>query len=282
MSAATVGEVTEIDAEEKLASFREASNLYRGPSFDTIAGAGAHGAVVHYRATRTTNRRLEMGQLFLLDSGGQYLDGTTDVTRTLAIGEPTREMRDRFTRVLKGHIALGIRALSRRHRRHGGSSMRSRASICGPKGSITITAPATGSAVISAGMKGRRYLSKRSRTALRSGMVVSNEPGYYKTGAYGIRIENLQAVVLRRRQRSGPQNAGLRDAHFGAHRPPPDRPRDADLKTKSRGLRATMVRAHEKLSAAARCRNRRVARRGDAGDLVNLRERAVESCRAIG
>ena len=174
-------------------SFREASNLYRGPSFDTIAGAGAHGAVVHYRATRTTNRRLEMGQLFLLDSGGQYLDGTTDVTRTLAIGEPTREMRDRFTRVLKGHIAL--------------------ASVRFPDGTVGMELDAlarqylwaegldynhgTGHGVGSyLGVhEGPQGISKRSRTALKPGMVVSNEPGYYKTGAYGIRIENLQAVV---------------------------------------------------------------------------------------
>ena len=77
-----------------------------GPSFDTISGAGPNGAVVHYRVTEKTNRKLESGSLYLVDSGAQYLDGTTDVTRTVAVGQPTDEMRDRFTRVLKGHIAL--------------------------------------------------------------------------------------------------------------------------------------------------------------------------------
>jgi Xaa-Pro aminopeptidase len=191
--ALAAGEVTELDAEEKLAEFRGTNNLYRGPSFDTIAGAGAHGAIVHYRATRTTNRRLEPGQLFLLDSGGQYLDGTTDVTRTIAIGAATNEMRDRFTRVLKGHIALAtvrfpegtagseLDALARQHLwalgldyNHG-------------------TGHGVGSFL---GVhEGPQGISKRNKAPLKPGMVVSNEPGYYKTGAYGIRIENLQAVT---------------------------------------------------------------------------------------
>ncbi|MBV8061287.1 MAG: aminopeptidase P family protein [Alphaproteobacteria bacterium] len=187
------GDVTELSAEETLAGMRTTNNLYRGPSFDTIAGAGAHGAIVHYRATQTTNKKLEMGQLFLLDSGGQYLDGTTDVTRTVAIGKPTDEMRDRFTRVLKGHIAL--------------------ASICFPPGTtgaeLDVLARqylweegldfnhGTGHGVGSyLGVhEGPQNISRRSATPLKPGMVVSNEPGFYKTGEFGIRIENLQAVV---------------------------------------------------------------------------------------
>jgi len=185
--------VTEINAEEKLAEFRKANNLYRGPSFDTISGAGGHGAIVHYRATQTSNRKLESGQLYLLDSGGQYLDGTTDVTRTIAIGAPTAEMRDRFTRVLKGHIAL--------------------ASIRFPEGTTGAELDAlarqylwevgldynhgTGHGVGNyLGVhEGPQGISKRNKVPLKRGMVVSNEPGYYKTGQYGIRIENLQAVV---------------------------------------------------------------------------------------
>ena len=188
-----IGTVTELGAETKLAEFRSAHNLYRGPSFDTIAGAGPDGAIVHFRATTATNRKLENGQLFLLDSGGQYLDGTTDVTRTIAIGTPNDEMRDRFTRVLKGHIALAsirfpegtagaeLDVLARQHLwtigldfNHGtGHGVGSYLGVHeGPQG-----------------------ISKRNKIALKPGMVVSNEPGFYKNGEYGIRIENLQTVV---------------------------------------------------------------------------------------
>ena len=100
------GDLDELTAAAKLAEYRAGNDLIQSLSFNTISGAGPNGAIVHYRATRATNRRLEPGQLFLLDSGAQYLDGTTDVTRTVAIGTPTDEMRDRFTRVLRGHIRL--------------------------------------------------------------------------------------------------------------------------------------------------------------------------------
>jgi Xaa-Pro aminopeptidase len=195
------GTVTEISAEEKLAECRGANNLYRGPSFDTIAGAGGHGAIVHYRATTASNRKLEPGQLFLLDSGGQYLDGTTDVTRTVAIGAPSAEMRDRFTRVLKGHIAL--------------------ASIRFPEGTTGVELDALARQYLWAvGLdynhgtghgvgnylgvhEGPQGISRRNKVPLKPGMVVSNEPGYYKTGHYGIRIENLQAVTELAELRSG-------------------------------------------------------------------------------
>lgn len=187
------GTVTEISAEEKLAEFRGVNNLYRGPSFDTISGAGGHGAIVHYRATTASNRKLEPGQLYLLDSGGQYLDGTTDVTRTITIGAPSAEMRDRFTRVLKGHIALAsvrfpegttgaeLDALARQHLWAAGLDYNH----------------GTGHGVGNyLGVhEGPQGISKRNKVPLKPGMVVSNEPGYYKTGQYGIRIENLQAVT---------------------------------------------------------------------------------------
>ncbi|MFY9287599.1 MAG: aminopeptidase P family protein [Alphaproteobacteria bacterium] len=185
--------VTEISAEEKLAEFRSAHNLYRGPSFDTISGAGGHGAIVHYRATQVSNRKLENGQLYLLDSGGQYLDGTTDVTRTISIGAPTAEMRDRFTRVLKGHIAL--------------ASIRFPEGTTGADLDVLARQPlwavgldynhGTGHGVGTyLGVhEGPQGISKRNKVPLKPGMVVSNEPGYYKAGQYGIRVENLQAVV---------------------------------------------------------------------------------------
>jgi Xaa-Pro aminopeptidase len=194
--------LSELDAERKLATFREANNNYRGPSFDTIAGAGEHGAVVHYRATDQSNAPLKPGHLFLLDSGGQYLDGTTDVTRTVALGTPLAEMRDRFTRVLKGHIAL--------------------ASIRFPEGTtgseLDVLARqhlwalgldyghGTGHGVgCYLGVhEGPQAISRRNKVPLKPGMIVSNEPGFYKEGHYGIRIENLQAVV---------EVIGLTDAH---------------------------------------------------------------------
>ncbi len=186
--------VTELSAEARLAEFRHLRPLYRGPSFDTIAGCGPHGAIVHYRATPQTNRVLELGQMFLLDSGGQYLDGTTDVTRTMILGNPTPEMRDRFTRVLKGHIALAairfpkgttggeLDVLARQHLWATGLDY----------------SHGTGHGVGSyLGVhEGPQAISKRSKVPLQPGMVVSNEPGFYKSGEYGIRIENLQVVVL--------------------------------------------------------------------------------------
>jgi Xaa-Pro aminopeptidase len=186
-------EITEISASEKLAEFRGSNNLYRSPSFDTISGAGSHGAIVHYKATPVTNRRLEAGQLYLLDSGGQYLDGTTDVTRTISLGAPTPEMRDRFTRVLKGHIALAavrfpegtagaeLDALARQYLWGAGCDY-SHGTGHGVGYYLNVH-------------EGPQGISKRSHVALKPGMIVSNEPGYYKAGAYGIRIENLQVVT---------------------------------------------------------------------------------------
>jgi Xaa-Pro aminopeptidase len=187
------GRLTEIDAAEKLASFRRRDDLFRDFSFDTISGAGSNGAVVHYKVTEETNRPIERNSLYLVDSGGQYLDGTTDITRTIAIGTPTAEMKDRFTRVLKGHIAL--------------------ATVKFPKGttgnSLDVLARrplweigldydhGTGHGVGSylSVHEGPQRISKApNRIPLEVGMIVSNEPGYYKTGEYGIRIENLVVV----------------------------------------------------------------------------------------
>jgi len=188
------GGLTEIAAGERLAEFRLATGALKDLSFDTISGAGPNGAIVHYRATAATNRRIESGQLYLVDSGAQYADGTTDVTRTLAIGAPTAEMRDRFTRVLKGHIAIALvrfpvgtnggqlDALARQYLWQAGLDYDH----------------GTGHGVGSylAVHEGPQRIAKRaSAVAFKPGMIVSNEPGYYKTGAYGIRIENLVVVT---------------------------------------------------------------------------------------
>lgn len=192
-SAAANGDVTEIMAEEKLAGFRAMGALYRGPSFYTIAGAGPNGAIVHYRATLASNRKLRLGEFFLLDSGGQYMDGTTDVTRTIAIGTPSGEMKDRFTRVLKGHIALAAI-------RFPDGTTGSELDVLARQYLWAIGCDyshGTGHGVGSyLGVhEGPQSIHRRSKVALKPGMVVSNEPGFYKAGAYGIRIENLQTVT---------------------------------------------------------------------------------------
>src|SRR6267154_3493832 len=187
------GELAEIAASDRLESFRRAGDHFRDLSFPTISGAGPNGAIVHYRAMPETERRLEPGNLYLLDSGAQYLDGTTDITRTIAIGEPSDEMRDRFTRVLKGHIAL---ALARFPKGTTGSQLDAFARRSLWEEGLDYD-HGTGHGVGSyLGVhEGPQRISKAVNTQpLLPGMIVSNEPGYYKTGAYGIRIENLVVV----------------------------------------------------------------------------------------
>lgn len=188
------GRLTEMAAAARLDALRAEEPLFREVSFPTISCAGPNGAIVHYRATPRTDRRIEPGMLYLVDSGAQYLDGTTDVTRTVAIGPPTAEQRERFTRVLKGHIAL--------------ARVRFPQGTTGPQLDALARAPlwevgldydhGTGHGVGSylSVHEGPQRISKTGSTvALRPGMIVSNEPGYYKPGAYGIRIESLVVVV---------------------------------------------------------------------------------------
>ena len=188
------GRLTEISAAERLDAFRAEEPLFRDVSFPTISGAGPNGAIVHYRATPRTDRRIESGMLYLVDSGAQYLDGTTDVTRTVAIGAPTAEQRDRFTRVLRGHIAL---AMARFPKGTTGSQLDALARA--PLWDAALDFDhGTGHGVGSylSVHEGPHRISKVGNSvALRPGMIVSNEPGYYKTGAYGIRIESLVVVV---------------------------------------------------------------------------------------
>jgi Xaa-Pro aminopeptidase len=192
-SEAPKGGLCEIAASDRLEAFRRENENFRDLSFSTISGAGSNGAIVHYRAMPETEKRLEPGTLYLLDSGAQYLDGTTDVTRTIAIGEPTQEMRDRFTRVLKGHIAL---ALARFPKGTTGTQLDGFARRALWQEGLDYD-HGTGHGVGSyLGVhEGPQRISKAvNGQALLPGMIVSNEPGYYKTGAYGIRIENLVLV----------------------------------------------------------------------------------------
>ena len=187
------GELTEIDAVEAVESFRRETGLLKDVSFPTIAGAGANGAIVHYRVTRKSNRRVAPGDLFLLDSGGQYEDGTTDITRTIAVGAPTDDMRRNFTLVLKGHIAIAravfpdgttgaqLDTLARQFLWQAGLDFDH----------------GTGHGVGSylSVHEGPARISKLGSAPLKRGMILSNEPGYYRAGAYGIRIENLILVT---------------------------------------------------------------------------------------
>jgi Xaa-Pro aminopeptidase len=187
------GRLTEIDTVEALETFRRETGALKDVSFPTIAGTGPNGAIVHYRVSRKSNRRIARGDLLLVDSGAQYEDGTTDVTRTIAIGEPTAEMRDRFTRVLRGHIAIAravfpdgttgaqLDTLARQFLWQAGIDFEH----------------GTGHGVGSylSVHEGPARISKLGATPLKRGMILSNEPGYYKTDGYGIRIENLELVV---------------------------------------------------------------------------------------
>ncbi len=186
--------LTELALVERLLSFRKEMPLFRDLSFDTIAGSGSNGAIVHYRVDEESNRTLQKGELFLLDSGGQYLDGTTDVTRTIAIGEPDEEMRRAFTLVLKGHIAV---ARTRFPKGTTGSQLDSLARYpLWLEGMDFDHGTGHGVGSYLSVHEGPQRISKvPNAVALEPGMIVSNEPGYYKTGAYGIRIENLVTVI---------------------------------------------------------------------------------------
>ncbi len=188
------GEVDEIQAAQKLESFRKELPELRDLSFDTISGAQENAAFAHYRVSEESNLKLAEGSLYLVDSGGQYPDGTTDITRTVPIGQPTADMRTQFTRVLKGHIAL--------------SKVRFPKGTTGTQLDVLARLPlwqagydydhGTGHGVGSfLGVhEGPQRIAKAPNAVpLEPGMIVSNEPGYYKEGGYGIRIENLQVVT---------------------------------------------------------------------------------------
>ncbi len=190
---APLGGLTEIDVVKALEDFRRQTNALRDISFETICGAGPNGAIVHYRVSEKTNRPVTQGDLLLVDSGGQYVDGTTDITRTMAIGAPTAEHRACYTRVLQGMIAI--------------SRIRFPKGVGGQHLDALARAPlwlagqdydhGTGHGVGSylSVHEGPQGISRRAEVALQTGMILSNEPGYYREGAFGIRIENLIVVV---------------------------------------------------------------------------------------
>jgi Xaa-Pro aminopeptidase len=187
------GELTEIDAVAALESFRRDTGKLKDISFPTIAGAGPNGAIVHYRVTRKTNRVIAPGELFLIDSGGQYEDGTTDITRTVPVGEPSAEARARFTRVLKGHIAIATAIFPEGTTGAQIDSFARQSLWAAGLDFDHGTGHGVGSYL--SVHEGPASISKRGTVALKRGMILSNEPGYYQAGAYGIRIENLVLVI---------------------------------------------------------------------------------------
>lgn len=190
---APTGRLTEIDVVKALEGFRAQTNALRDISFETICGAGPNGAIVHYRVSEDTNRPVKTGELLLVDSGGQYVDGTTDITRTVIVGDATDEHRNGYTRVLQGMIAI--------------SRIRFPKGVGGQHLDALARAPlwlagqdydhGTGHGVGSylSVHEGPQGISRKSNIPLETGMILSNEPGYYREGAFGIRIENLIVVV---------------------------------------------------------------------------------------
>jgi len=198
-AAAPKGTLSEIAAAERLEAFRRENDHFRGLSFPTISAAGPNGAIVHYQPSAKTNRTIEPASMYLLDSGAQYLDGTTDVTRTLFIGNggarPSPEQRANFTRVLKGHIAL---ATARFPRGTSGSQLDTLARQALWRAGLDYDhGTGHGVGAYLGVHEGPQRIAKAPNTvALMPGMVISNEPGYYKQGAYGIRIESLVTVRM--------------------------------------------------------------------------------------
>lgn len=186
------GQLTEIDVVQKLEAFRTASNALREISFETISGAGPNGAIMHYRVSKDSNRNVNSGEMLLVDSGGQYQDGTTDITRTIAVGKVGNEEKSCFTRVLQGMIAI--------------SRVRFPKGLAGRDLDPLARYPlwlagldfnhGTGHGVGSylSVHEGPQRISRISDVTLKSGMILSNEPGYYREDAFGIRIENLIVV----------------------------------------------------------------------------------------
>jgi len=181
--------ITEVDAQNKLEKFRKLNKNYLFPSFNTIAGTGSNGAIVHYRASKESNKTIKKSDVFLCDSGGQYMFGTTDVTRTICFSKQPNSIKNVYTKVLKGHIAV---VTSNLKKFNNGKKIDVRARQFLKKDGLDY-AHGTGHGVgfFSNVHEGPQSISKYNTIKLEEGMIISNEPGYYKKNHYGIRIENL-------------------------------------------------------------------------------------------
>ena len=182
-------EITEFDAQNKLEAFRKLNDKYMFPSFNTIAGSGENGAIVHYRATKKKSKKIKKNDIFLCDSGGQYKYGTTDVTRTICFSKPNKYIKNIFTKVLKGHIAVSTTNLKKNYT---GRLIDVRArKYLKQVGLDYEHGTGHGVGFYSNVHEGPQAISKYNNVRMQKGMIISNEPGYYKKGSFGIRIENL-------------------------------------------------------------------------------------------
>ena len=184
--------IDEITAQEKLLKLRKKNRNFRFLSFPTISGSGPNGAIIHYKASKKSNRKLKKGDIYLVDSGGQYNFGTTDVTRTISLNNSNKRIKDIFTRVLRSHIAV--------------ASFKLKSKTCGAQIDSIARKPlreinldythGTGHGVgyFLNVHEGPQAISKNNKVNFKEGMIVSNEPGYYENGKFGIRIENLIRV----------------------------------------------------------------------------------------
>jgi len=197
--AAPGGNLSEIDAAKALEGYRRATNVLHDISFDTISAVGPNAAIPHYRVTEASNRPIRDGDIYLVDSGGQYVDGTTDITRTVIVGTPSSEQMKSFTRVLQGMIAI---SRVRFPRGLAGRDLDAIARVpLWMAGQDYDHGTGHGVGVFMCVHEGPQRLSKISEVKLESGMILSNEPGYYREGDYGIRIENL--IVVREAENIG-------------------------------------------------------------------------------
>ncbi|MEC9405635.1 MAG: M24 family metallopeptidase, partial [Pseudomonadota bacterium] len=187
------GDLDEIAAAEKLEEFRQETGVLKDISFDTISGAGPNGAICHYRVSRSSNLKIPVGKPFLIDSGAQYEDGTTDITRTLAVGEVGTEMKKHYTLVLKGHIAISTAKFPEGTT---GAQLDTLARIDLWKAGLDFDhGTGHGVGAYLSVHEGPQRIAKTGTVPLKPGMILSNEPGYYPAGEYGIRIENLEVVT---------------------------------------------------------------------------------------
>ena len=181
--------ISEIDAEKKLESFRKQNKNYLFPSFSTISATGKNGSIIHYRASNKTSRDIKQNDIYLCDSGGQYTYGTTDVTRTISFKLQPKNIKDAFTRVLKGHIAVATANISKQKTGSNIDKLARRYLNEVKKDFSHGTGHGVGYFLNV--HEGPQAISKRNNIKLREGMILSNEPGFYLQGKYGIRIENL-------------------------------------------------------------------------------------------
>ena len=190
--------ITEYDAQKKLENFRKKNKNYLFPSFNTIAGTGKNGAIIHYRATKKNTKIIKKEDIFLCDSGGQYKYGTTDVTRTICFSKPNEKIRDIFTKVLKGHIAVATVNLSK-YSNGKSIDLLARKNLK-LEGLDYEHGTGHGVGFFSNVHEGPQAISKYNKIKIREGMIISNEPGFYKKGKFGIRIENLVYVKKLRKK----------------------------------------------------------------------------------